>query len=293
MGTETRKEWQRRIMRAMRFMEARLDEELSLDDIAREAHFSPYHFHRIFTGMTGESVRAYLRRLRLARATHRLSYGKCSVTEVALRAGFEAPEAFTRAFRAAYGMPPSAWRKAFRGRSRPRELSELLPPIIMKERCMELEVTIKRLPPLRVACVRHVGPYDQCEAAWVKLCAEAGKRGLFGPDTKFLGVGHDDPQITPPEKIRYDACLTVPEGFAGTPELPVAVVGDGDYATAVIKGPYTLLAGAYAWLCGVWGPDSGREFAGAPSLEFYLNDPKTTPPEEWLTEICVPLEAAR
>ena len=67
MSAETRKEWQRRIMRAMRAMEARLDEELRLDAIAREAHFSPYHFHRIFTGMTGESVGAYLRRLRLAR----------------------------------------------------------------------------------------------------------------------------------------------------------------------------------------------------------------------------------
>ncbi|UJX40134.1 AraC family transcriptional regulator [Desulfovibrio sp. JY] len=292
MSEATRRDWRRRVLTAMRTMEAGLDAELPLEAIARAAHFSPFHFHRIFTGMTGETVGSFQRRLRLARAAHRLAYGARSVTEVALEAGYDSPDAFGRAFRTAYGMAPSVWRGQRRDPGQARELTDFLPPI-EERKSMELTVTIKKLPPLRVACVRHVGPYDQCEAAWAKLCAEAGKRGLFGPETQMIGVGHDDPQITPPEKIRYDACLTVPEGFAGTPELPVAVIGDGDYATAVVKGPYTLLAGAYAWLCGVWGPDSGREFAGAPSLEFYLNDPKTTPPEEWLTEICVPLEAAR
>lgn len=290
MSEETRRDWHRRIVTAMRAMEAGLDVDLSLADIARTAHFSPYHFHRIFTGMTGESVGAFLRRLRLARAAHRLAYGTRPVTDVALEAGFEAPEAFTRAFRTAYGQPPSAWRETFRERGRPRDLSELLPPISEEERIMELNVTIKRLPPLKVALVRHVGPYDQCEGAWEKLCGLAGPLGLFGPHTQFIGLGHDDPRITPPEKIRYDACLTVPEDFAGTSDLPTASIGDGEYATAVVKGPYSGLAGAYAWLCGVWGPDSGREFAAKPSMEVYLNDPKTTAPEDLLTEIRVPLE---
>jgi AraC family transcriptional regulator len=270
-------------------MEADPDGELSLEAIARAAHFSPYHFHRIFTGMTGESVGACRRRLRLARAAHRLTYGAKSVTEVALEAGFEAPEAFSRAFRAAYGASPSTWRRQRRDPNHHPDVVELLPPI-KEQPTMELTVTVKKLPPLRVACVRHVGPYDQCGAAWMQLCELVGRHGLFGPDTRMIGVGHDDPAITPPEKIRYDACLTVPDSFAGTPELPVAVIGDGEYACAVVKGPYTNLAPAFAWLCGGWGPDSGREFAGAPGLEFYINDPKTTPPEELLTEICVPLE---
>jgi AraC family transcriptional regulator len=277
MSERTRQDWRERIERAMRFMEAHLDAAIALEDIARAAHFSPYHFHRVFSGMTGESVMACLRRLRLARAAHCLAYGSRPVTDIALEAGFEAPEAFGRAFRAAYGAPPSQWRGQCRDRGRPAGILDFLPPL--KERHdMELTVTITKLPPLRVACVRHVGPYDQCEAAWTRLCAMAGPLGLFGPWTKMVGVGHDDPAITPPEKIRYDACLTVPDSFAGTPELPVSVIGDGEHATAVVKGPYSLLAPAYAWLCGVWGPDSGREFAGAPSLEIYVNDPGKTPP---------------
>lgn len=293
MTTQTRKDWERRVLSAMRVMEAGLDGELSLDAIAEAACFSPYHFHRVFTGMTGETVGACLRRLRLERAAQRLCYSDQPVTTVALEAGFESPEAFGRAFRATYAMTPTAWRRASRERKGPPSILKR-PPIVQEELVtMELTVTIKKLPPMKVACVRHVGPYDQCAPAWETLCALAGPLGLFGPTTQFIGIGHDCPQITAPEKIRYDACLTVPESFAGTPDLPVAVIGDQEYASAVVKGPYTRLGPAYAWLAGVWGPQSGREFAAGPSMEFYLNDPKTTPPEEYLTEIHVPLAPAR
>jgi len=289
MSERTRKDWERRVLAAMRVMEAGLDGELSLAAIAEAACFSPYHFHRIFTGMTGETVGACLRRLRLGRAAQRLFYSDQPVTDVAFEAGFESPEAFGRAFRSAYDMSPSAWRHAYRDRKVPPCIPKRI-TVLQELVTMELTVTIKKLPPLKVACVRHVGPYDQCGTAWETLCALAGPLGLFGPAARFIGVGHDCPQITPPEKIRYDACCTVPESFAGTPDLPVAVIGDREYASAVVKGPFTNLAPAFAWLGGVWGPQSGRKFAMGPSLEFYLTDPKTTPPEEYLTEICVPLE---
>lgn len=288
MSERTRQDWKKRIEQAMRLMEARLDEEITLEDLAQAAHFSPYHFHRVFSGMTGESVMACLRRLRLARAAHRLAYGSLPVTELALEAGFDSPDAFARAFRAAYGVAPSAWRGQYGDRRPIPEALDLLPPI--KERIvMDLTVVIKKLPPMRVACVRHLGPYNTCGAAWDTLCQLAGPLGLFGRQTRMFSAGYDDPAITPPEKIRSDACLTVPDSFTGTPELPVRVIGGAEYAMAVVKGPYSLLAPAFAYLRGVWGADSGREFAGAPSLAFYVNDPRQTPPEELLTEIGVPL----
>ncbi|MHC1789407.1 AraC family transcriptional regulator [Solidesulfovibrio sp.] len=292
MTTQTRKDWERRVLAAMRVMEAGLDGELTLAAIAEAACFSPYHFHRVFAGLTGETVGACLRRLRLERAAQRLCYSDQPVTDVALDAGFDAPEAFTRAFSRAYSMTPSVWRRACLARSGPPAILKCQPIVQEEFMTMELTVTIKKLPPTKVACVRHVGPYDQCGAAWESLCALAGPLGLFGPTTQFIGIGHDCPQITPPEKIRYDACLTVPEHFAGTPDLPVAVIGDREYASAVVKGPFTNLAPAYAWLAGVWGPQSGRAFAAEPSLEIYLTDPKTTPPEDYLTEILVALVPA-
>ena len=75
-----------------------LDEAVSLDELAALAHFSPYHFHRIFRGMVGESVMEHVRRLRLERAAHRLKFSDEPITRIAFEAGYETHEAFTRAF---------------------------------------------------------------------------------------------------------------------------------------------------------------------------------------------------
>jgi AraC family transcriptional regulator len=236
MKTDTATSYQERIVRALTHIQGQLDAELPLEDLARIACFSPYHFHRVFRGMVGEPVAEYLRRLRLERAAHRLKRQDQSVTDLAFEAGYESHEAFTRAFH-----------------------------------------------------IRHMGPYDRVSGTWQWLAAWAGPRGLFGPGTRFIGLSWDDPDITPVEKLRYDAAITVsrpvqPEGDIGVTEL-----AGGPYATIVHKGPYETLGGAYQALFGGWLPASGRELRDDPCLEAYLNSPQNTRPEELLTAIHVPL----
>ncbi|MFV0423110.1 AraC family transcriptional regulator [Oleidesulfovibrio sp.] len=137
--------------------------------------------------------------------------------------------------------------------------------------------------------MRHTGPYEQCDGAWKELCDWACPKGLFGPQTQVLGVGYDDPEITPPEKIRYDACISVGPDVEGEGSVGIREIEGGEYVTAIWKGPYTGLMNVYAALCGQWGPSSGREFSGKPCVEQYLNDPATTKPEDLLTEIRIPL----
>ncbi len=89
-----------------------------------------------------------------------------------------------------------------------------------------------------MAFVRHTGPYNECGAAWEKLCSWAEAKGLFGPNTQLLGLCYDDPEVTPPEKIRYDACLTIdtdvrPEGEVGVQEIP-----GGRYAVTLHQGAF-------------------------------------------------------
>ncbi|MBN2270431.1 MAG: helix-turn-helix transcriptional regulator, partial [Sedimentisphaerales bacterium] len=71
--------YKERILRVLVFIQKNLDRELCLDDLAKIAHFSPYHFHRIFTGMVGESLKEHVRRLRLERAAMRLKHTDRSV----------------------------------------------------------------------------------------------------------------------------------------------------------------------------------------------------------------------
>lgn len=153
-----------------------------------------------------------------------------------------------------------------------------------------MEVRIERIQPMRLAFVRHVGPYPEVGVAWGKLMSWAGRRGLLGPRTKILGIVHDDPEVTPPDKVRYDACLVVdarvePEGEVGVQEIPT-----GEYAVTTHHGPYERLGETYARLCGEWLPPSGREPTDRPCFEVYRNSPQNTRPEDLLTDICMPLK---
>jgi len=68
MRAETEQSYKERVLRVLMYIHSHLDETMSLEDLAGIAHFSPFHFHRIFRGMTGESVKEHIRRLRLERA---------------------------------------------------------------------------------------------------------------------------------------------------------------------------------------------------------------------------------
>ncbi len=291
MAKGTVESYHERLNRVLVLLESRLDEPVSLEDLARAAHLSPYHFHRVFTGMVGEPVAAYQRRLRLQRAAQQLALGGRPVTDIALAAGYESHEAFTRAFKAAFGETPSAYRK--RAAAGDRSLAGALRPVFPTNLGRsDMEASIVQLPARRVAFVRHVGPYADCGAAWEKLCAWAGPRGLLGPQTQFIGVCHDDPETTPPDKVRYDACITAPDAAAPEGEVGVQELAGGDFARTVHQGPYENLSATYNALCGQWIPAQGREMRHAPSLEVYLNTPDRTPPQDLRTEVLVPLEPA-
>src|SRR5437763_11130066 len=114
MRSQTEQAYRERVLRVLVYIQNYLDEALALDDLAAVAHFSPYHFHRIFRGMVGESVMEHVRRLRLERAAHRLKFGDQPVTRIAFDAGYETHEAFTRAFAAMFGTAPSQFRATHR-----------------------------------------------------------------------------------------------------------------------------------------------------------------------------------
>ncbi len=293
----TKKEHNERILRALVHIQENLDGELSLEVLAGVAGYSPYHFHRVFRGMVGESLSEHVRRLRLERAALRLRRGEQPVTEVALDAGYETHESFTRAFRARFGRAPSDWRKE-RPEAPPPEApsgvhwrEDGAPSSLQDQPPADPPgaVRIEARDPIHVAFLRHTGPYDQVGRTWSRLFQWAAIKGLLMRKTEVIGVAHDDPDVTPPDKVRYDACLRVgrplePEGHVGFQTIPAA-----EYAILSHRGPYDTLGEAYVWFCGRWIPESGREMADRPCLEFYLNSPLDTAPESLRTDIYLPL----
>jgi AraC family transcriptional regulator len=286
--TTTLHDYGRRVARAMAHIAANLDRAQSLEELASVAAFSPYHFHRVYREVAGETPAETLARGRLSRAAAELLKTRQPIARIARRAGYGSAAAFTRAFRAAHGVPPGAYRaRGGLGGMPPR------PGAPSPEGATVFEVTIREEKPLRLAGIRHIGPFDGVLAAFDRLMAWAGPRGLIGPGTRRIGLFHDDPGSVPASALCSDACLTVPDGVAGEGEVAIREIPAGRFAVLRFRGPYAELEGAYAWLYGTWLPESGEEPEDLPAMEDYLNDCRTLPPSEWLTEVMIPLWSRR
>jgi len=273
----TWEDYQQRVGRAIQHLERHLDDDLSLPELAEIASFSPCHFHRVFRALTGEGVAEHVRRLRLQRAAMRLRNSSRSILEIALEAGYQAHESFTRAFEAAFQASPSHYRA---------ERSLLAPPAAPGDP-PEPTARIERIGPLYVVSLRHVGPYGEVGQTFQRLAAWVGAHRLFGPWTQALGISYDDPEVTQPERLRYDAAFTVPRAVPGEGEVKGLELPALDYVAAIHKGPYAGLALAYAGLMRWWLRHGDGEISDAPALEFYLNQPGVTAPESLLTKICL------
>ncbi len=293
MKKTTKQLYEERLLRVLVFIQQHLDDRLHLEELAGLAHFSPYHFHRVFRGMVGESLQEHIRRLRLERAAMRLKHSKHGILPIALEAGYETHEAFTRAFGVLFGCSPSQYRSGTRielnaSRVHYQSLGTLkIFSLVTGD--MTMNVTVKTLDPIRVAFVRHMGPYNEVGKAWETVCMYLGKEGLLGSDAKFIGVCYDNPEVTPVDKIRYDACVTVGPDFQGEGPVGVQVLAGGAYAVTTHEGPYSKLNETYARLYGQWLPQSTYDLRSEPSLEFYLNDPNSTQPKDLLTDIHTPI----
>jgi AraC family transcriptional regulator len=304
MRAETRSFYEAAVVRAVERITESLDEALDLGELARGAELSPFHFHRIFRGMLGETPLEMHRRLRLERAASQLLGSTDSVTGVAFDAGYDTHEAFTRAFRDAYGTSPSAFRLPAGERSGCLQLPQTqlaarsgvhfgpgmsLQPMRFATGEPTMKVTIEEMPTLRVATVAHLGPYNRISEAFQRLAGIAGSAGLLRDEAMMLAIYYDDPETTPAEELHSDAGLTVPDGAYLPSEVIERRLPAGQYARATHVGPYTTLGDTWARMMGEWLPRSGHRVGNGPTYEVYRNNPSNTRPEELRTDLYVPI----
>ncbi len=266
--------WVDRVAAAVDHIQSHLDEELAPEELAALAGFSLHHFHRVFRGITGESVMGFVRRLRLERAAQQLRFGRDPVTRVAFEAGYGSHEAFTRAFRARFGQAPSEYR-----RERPAAAA--------------IDAEVREEPMRHVLALRHVGPYETCGAAWGQMAGFAAQRRIPLDDIG-LGLAYDDPEVTAADRLRYDACIPMTSrAIDALGELPPGytrrTVPGGTYAVALHHGSFDSILDTYVALLGSWLPRRGVELADEPVIERYLRAPGEVPPEDQLTEVLVRL----
>jgi AraC family transcriptional regulator len=280
--TAVNQSWMERVSKAQQLLESRLTEGVELEELAQAAAYSPFHFHRLFRAATGETVRQYQRRLRLERAAYFLTHGQEDILKLALDAGYGSHEAFTRAFQTRFQTSPSA----FRAERRQIHEHQTMP-------MTEIEITIAKREPQTIAYVRHVGPYAQVGDAWGSLMKWGWKKMMFRPAETF-GLSYDDPDVTPAEQLRYEACMVVKPGTKVKAPVELKDIPGGTYAVVMHEGAYEGFAETYAKLIGriCSGPINGRQWqlGDPPALEKYLNDPRKTKPEDLRTEVWLPVK---
>lgn len=300
MRDDTRADYVERLHGVLRHIQLHLDDRLDLDALADRACFSRFHFHRIFSAMVGESLAAHIRRLRLERAAGELRRTDRSVLDVALDAGYNAHEPFTRAFRSHFGLPPAEFRKQTGPLVFPPALCAVhfgaddaaTRFVWLQEDTSMIEVKLTDTSARKLLAIEHRGAYHDIGPAFGRLGEYAGPRGLIGPDTAWLGVYYHDPDTTPEAELRSHACMSISRPFTPEPGDGVEVIElpGGRCAVGVHRGPYANLKESYRWLFGQWLPKSGLVPANRPCYEVYINDCCVTPPEDLITHIMIPLE---
>jgi AraC family transcriptional regulator len=293
-------DYQQRILRVLTHIHEHLDEALDLERLARVACFSSFHFHRIFAAMTGETIADHVRRLRLERAAMELRSGAKHVVQVALDAGYEAHEAFTRSFKTAYGVSPAAFRRAT-GR-----IAILAAPSGVHFRpgvplttfntnhitTKVMKVITKKIKPMRVAYLRHIGPYEDTRPTWFDLMARLSADKQIRKRSLFIGIGHDNPSVTPASELRYDACITVDADYKPKKPVKLQTIDGGDYAVAK-NCPVGKIKDAYQYLYAKWLARSSRELRPAPSFIVFVDTNKGVAPGKWRVDIYMPMQPKR
>jgi AraC family transcriptional regulator len=266
-----------RINRVIDHLNANLRSAYSLDELAEVACFSPYHFHRVFKSITGETVHEYAKRLRLEKAARLAADNKFKMAEIAVECGFESTTDLSRSFKARFGVPPSRFtRNAWLKHTRGDELAPQLKIVGLQqaEAPRNTHVEICDKPAQRIAYLRIVGAYEPANfmRGWEEFSGWAVGAGVMDKGT-LLGMSQDDPDITPWDKYRYDMCLTVakdvrPEGNIGIRVLPAQ-----RYVRLTCQGDIQEVARAWDWLFRQWLPQSEWQPADGYCIEEYVTNP--------------------
>lgn len=300
-----------RIQRVIDYIHRHSEEDVDSATVAEVAQLSPYHWHRIYVAVTGESAVATLRRVRLQRAATALLRDERPIADIASDCGFDNLQSFTRLFSRTHGLPPGKFRANGKSLARPLPKgqasepgsidAEASPPLCTSpdtESAAHLAdgqgsgraVEIAERDGLRLVGLWHQGDYHDIGRVFEKVMAAAEIESWPRSKAWTVGVYFDDPDVVSMENCRSFAGIPVPVNFATPEGYEVQEVPGGLHASCLHTGPYALLPESYRWLYRQWLRGSAHDARDIPCHEIYLNVPYNTPPAELQTLVCLPLQ---
>lgn len=261
-----------------------------LDALAAIAHYSPFHFHRVYRALTGETIGRTVQRLRVVKALQRLAHSDATVTEIALLAGYDTPQALARVLRDTVDASASELRMD------PQRLAssieQLSRPLPLAEQTAPLSVEVITLEPFEVVALRAQGAFDDLDHVFGELFGWAAEQGLIEQLQQLIGMPLGDHRELPADELLFDCALALDTELPTLPEsLQRLALGGGRMARLRHVGSYSLLEDATDQLLRDWLPGSGHALRDAPLHYHFLDDPEDVPEAILRADIYVPLAA--
>ena len=282
MRSDTEEIYRQKVNRVIDYISANLHQPLALDKLAEQIYVSQRQLLRIMRSALNEPLYSYIARQRVERAVMYMQTEPMSLTTLAEMVGYESAQSFAKAFKKQFGTSPKAYMNELRTRLEGYVKSggnrqHHLQPEICEEDDMEL------------AYIRIFGQYGEkepYETAWNKLLRFLEEHQALSEETRLIGISFNNPHVTKSEQCRFYACASVqkkivPTGIIGTIQLP-----KGKYAAYTLKGSYSGLQELYNNI----SVNFQYPLRHGMTFEEYLNNPRNTKEEDFLTKIFIPIK---
>lgn len=302
---KTLQDYTKQINRVIDYINLNLNRSITIDELSSLVDLSTYHFHRIFTSLIGEPIGKYILRRRLERAANVLLGEPVAIKDVAYDGGFSSVSSFCRSFKRHFGVSAEEYRRKNRypdsKNCQFKSINEQHTSLYSRYFCRDKTINIngmnmnctfeiKQMPERTIIYCRHQGALDQMQEAFANLMKWALPRGLvLHPDMKLLSVYHDDPRVTPVDKLTADAAMFVeagikPEGMIGCYKLTSGLYAVGRFELAMDEFPAAWSA-MFDLL-----EENGCKCGHGHHYEIYQNNHDEHPEKKFIVDICIPAE---
>lgn len=281
-----------------------LDQNLDVKSLAGLTHLSPFHFHRIFSDAMGEPLAKYVMRKRLELAAIYLRHDVYKpIAEIAADTGFHSSNVFCRNFKRHFGMTAVEYRRKMEQQESKNHPSEHNNVPYQRSyfryfyprksfdtggKSMQCDFELKHMDEVHMVYCRHYGAYTQMQRAFEKLMQWAYPRGLVtAPNFRLAAIYHDNPQVTPVDRLISDACLIVERPVKTDGEIGTFTMPAGQYAVGRFEISWEEFQAAWSCMFQLI-EEHGCQCCGL-AYEVYLNNSEEHPQKKWLIDICIPV----
>jgi AraC family transcriptional regulator len=252
------------VIKSIDYIMQHLDEEILIEDVANYCHLSKYYFSRVFKAETGESIYAFIKRLKVEQSAFRLKVEKDkSITDIGYDYGYS-PSNYSSVFKKHNNISPAKFRKGKYAESVPNPFHQDKLASFQSFEEYDKQILIKELDDFVVIYERHIGNYIELAKNWRDFIEKY--KDYLKEDTLLIERSYADPSVTSIDQCLYDICMTVDKNCSLD---NVTTIKGGKFAVYPFDGPVQDIFAAFQGLFNVWLANSGYEMDERYGLDIY------------------------